>query len=217
MVARQGGSLSLVTIGSNFSPPDIDYAWSEEGYDGQFGYYISRDPSHAEPWIDIPAYRFQRILLPAIGILLSFGQESLIPWAFLLINLIALAGGMAILGRILEEYRLSQWYAIGYGLALGVFGSVRLSTTEPLAYSLVLVGIYLVRKDRWKWGAFAFALAALSKETTLLFVGAYGLYWLYQREFWKAIFFGIISILPFVNLATGFVGMVWSVWGRFGR
>src|SRR5678815_133515 len=67
--------LSLVTLGTRFSEQS---AFGTEGYDGQFNYSIARDPNTAAQFLDVPAYRFQRILFPALGRLLALGQANLI-------------------------------------------------------------------------------------------------------------------------------------------
>lgn len=192
---NNGDSLALVTMGTRFSEGNPE---GTEGYDGQFVYYIARDPATAAQYIDVPAYRFQRILLPALARLLAFGQESLIPWTLLIVNLIALGAGTALIERLLAEHGASRWYALGYGLTIGMFGSVRLSLPEPLAYALVLGGIVvLAKRGRWLWGAFFFALAGLAKETTLFFAAGYVLYWLYQRRWRVAVSFAMVVIAPF--------------------
>ena len=160
-------------------------------------YYIARDPSTAAQYLDVPAYRFQRILLPLLGRTLAVGQQSLIPWTLLVINLISLAGGTWLLEKLLVQQGVSRWYALTYGLTVGIFASVRLSLSEPLAYGLVLGGITLASRERWGWSAVIFALAALAKETTLFFVAGYGLYLLLGRRWWMAIMFGGVAILPF--------------------
>ncbi|GAB4508904.1 MAG: hypothetical protein OHK0046_02760 [Anaerolineae bacterium] len=199
VIAVNGGDpLALVTIGTQFSEGIPEEAGGTEGYDGQFVYYIARDPSTAAPYIDVPAYRFQRILLPLAGGLLSFGQEALLPWVLLAVNLAALAGGTALLEHLLVQQGVSRWYALGYALSLGVFGTVRLSLPEVLAYGLVLGGIVLARREQWMWSALVFALAALAKETTLLFVAGYGLYLLIQQRWRLAVLFGLVAGLPFV-------------------
>lgn len=148
IVRNDGDPLALVTIGTRFSEGIPTEANGTEGYDGQFVYYIARDPSTAASFIaagdDIPAYRFQRILLPALGMVLSWGQDDLIPWALLIVNLISLAVGTALLENLLKERRISRWFVLGYALSLGIFGTVRLSLPEPLAYALVLGGITLM-------------------------------------------------------------------------
>lgn len=194
IAVEDGDPLALVTIGTEFSENDPT---GTEGYDGQFVYFIVRAPSTADQFLDVPAYRFQRILLPALGIVFSFGQDDLIPWALLAINLIALGAGTALLEKLLTDYGHSRWYALGYGFAVGTFGAARLELPEPLAYALVLGGIVMLRREQWLWGAVLFALAGLAKETALVFVGGYGLYLLYQREWVKAVGVGIITGVPF--------------------
>ncbi len=195
LLRNNGDPLALVTIGTQFSENDPT---GSEGYDGQFNYYIIRDPNTAAQFIDVPAYRFQRILLPALGLVLSFGQTSLIPWVLLLTGVVSLAVGTAILERLLVDHGVSRWYALVYGLSIGIFGSVRLSLSEPLAYGLVLGGVLLAQREKWLWSALIFALAALAKETTLLVPAGYGLYLLYKRQFSTATIFGVMTLLPFM-------------------
>lgn len=103
-----------------------------------------------------------------------------------------------LLAAMLKAQNLSRWYIIGYTLSIGIFGSVRLSMTEPLAYGLVITGIWWVMQERWYPAAVVFALAALSKETTLLFPASYGLLLLYERKIFKAVSFGAVVLLPFI-------------------
>ncbi|MBI5669034.1 MAG: hypothetical protein HZC41_13600 [Chloroflexi bacterium] len=195
VLARNGGDpLALVTLGTHFSERDPA---GTEGYDGQFVYYIARDPGTAAQYIDVSAYRFQRILLPMLGRALALGQTPLIPWALLIVNLVALAAGTALLEHLLVQQRVSRWYALTYGLTIGTFGAVRLSLPEPLAYALVLGGIALAQRERWLWSAVLFALAALARETTLLFPFGYGLYLLSRKQLKTALIFGAVTLIPF--------------------
>jgi hypothetical protein len=192
---NDGNPMALVTIGTRFSEGIAD---GTEGYDGQFVYYIARDPSTATQYLDVPAYRFQRILLPFLGRILALGRESLLPWTILVINLTSLSVGTWLLEQLLIEQKVSRWYAVTYGLTLGIFASVRLSLSEPLAYALVLGGITLANRERWAWSAVIFALAGLAKEITLFFVAGYGLFLLVERRWRIAVIFGAISVLPFI-------------------
>lgn len=169
-----------------------------EGYDGQFAYYLARDPSHSPDCLDVPAYRAQRILLPALGWLFSVGQDSLIPWVFIAVNLIALVGGTALLEELLVAERASRWYALSYGLYAGVFMAVRLSTTEALAYGLVIAGLWFLRRDRFWPGAVMLALAGLAKEMTVLFVAGVMLYFALNRRWRDAIRLGLVTGIPFL-------------------
>ncbi len=199
---KDAGSKVFVSIGQCFSPctgqdgahcPD-----GTEGYDGQFAYYLARDPAHAPDCLDVPAYRAQRMLLPALGWLFSVGQDRLIPWVFVLVNLIALVGGTALLEDLLVAERQSRWYALSYGLYAGVFMAVRLSTTEALAYGLVIAALWTMRRDRFWAGAALLALAGLAKEMVGLFVAGYLLYFALNRRWRDAIRLGLVTGLPFV-------------------
>lgn len=198
VVATQGSPLALVAVGERFKPPEIAYSYSDEGYDGQFVYYIARDPLGAAGHIDVPAYRYQRILLPALGRLAALGQEGLLPWALLAVNLVALAGGTAALETLLASRGASRGYALGYALSVGVLGGLRLTTTETLGYGLVLGALLLATQERWRWSAFCFALAALARETTLLFPAACALWLLIGGRRRAGLAFGLASVLPFI-------------------
>jgi hypothetical protein len=195
VIRNQGDPLALVTIGTRFDPGIPN---GTEGYDGQFVYYIARDPSTAAQYLDVPAYRFQRILLPILGRALAVGQQALIPWTLLIINLISLASGTWLLEKLLIQQGVSRWFALTYGLTVGIFASVRLSLSEPLAYGLVLGGIRLTSRQRWGWSALIFGLAALAKETALFFVAGYSLYLLVGQRWRTAILFSAVAVLPFI-------------------
>ncbi|MBI5957490.1 MAG: hypothetical protein HY866_02055 [Chloroflexi bacterium] len=192
----------FVTLGECFSRCDgqdgKDCEEDTEGYDGQFAYYIARNPADSPDCLDAPAYRAQRILLPALGWLLSFGQKTLIPWIFVAVNLSALVVGTALLEDLLTAERVSRWYALSYGLFAGVFMAVRLSTTEALAVGLVIAAIWFGQKDRLWQSALLLALAGLAKETTGFFAAGYLLYFALHRRWRDAVRLGIVAGLPFV-------------------
>lgn len=213
VIVAFGSPLALVTPGVDFSPDEaFHYPNEGEGYDGQFVYYIARDPANAAPLIDVPAYRYQRILLPALGWLLALGQAPLLPYTLLAANLIVLSVGMILLEQMLAAMGVSRWYALGYGLSLAGLGAVRLTLPEPLAYGLCIVGAWFLFRDSIAFAALAFAAAALAKETTLVFSAAVGLHLLLKRQIARATMFGIVVLMPFVVWQA-----VLNVWlGAFG-
>lgn len=205
--------LALVTLGERFAPIELQsMTYSEEGYDGQFVYYFARYGLEAEAYVDLPAYRGQRILLSILGWLISFGQTDLLPYGVFAVNLLAIGIGTYFLEDLLQQHHASRWITIGYALSMGIFGAARLSTTEPLAYALILGGIWLIRHEKWLWSAILFALAALSKETILFFPAAYGFYLLYQRRLPLAIAFGSIVLIPFLLWQIA----LYQTFGTFG-
>lgn len=211
VMVAQNGPLALVTLGQRYADGDPALEAGTEGYDGQFSYYLAREGSlsAAAPYLDVPAYRAQRIVLPVMGAMLSFGQLWGIPLAFLLINSLAAAAGTYWLGELLAEQRFSRWAALAYGLSLGVWASTRLSLTEPLAYGLALGALYYGRKpDRsslWS-AAVLFALAGLTKETTLVLAAAYGLWLLVNKRWGAAVGFAAVVLGPFALWQTVLIG-----------
>lgn len=187
--------LRFALIGSQFDP---GIANGTPGYDGQFAYQIARDPANAWKKIDVPAYRYQRIVYPIAARALALGNVDLMPWTLIVINLGALIAGVCFTEKILEHYQANRWHALVYGLNAGLLMSVRLDLTEPLAYALAQLSVLLLLKDRTRWSAITFALAVLTKETTLLFIAGVALtYWL-QQHWRKLIELLLITIGPFV-------------------
>lgn len=195
---------AFVTIGSCYATCDFDLAQgcpdgTENGYDGQYAYYFARDPGGSPGCMDVAAYRIQRILLPALGYLLSFGVDALIPVVFVAANLIALVVSVALLEDLLVQLRVSRWYALVYGLFFGTVVGVRLSTTEPLAYAFVLGALWVRQQEHPRpWiEALLFAAAAFTKETTLPFVAALMLYDGVHGRWRDALRLGLIVGVPF--------------------
>lgn len=152
-------------------PSDFAFAPSA-GYDGQFNYFIALDPAHAAAYLDRPSYRFTRILYPLLARAGALGQPALIPYALLLVNLLAVAGGVLVVGLWLRRKGRSPWWALLYGFSAGLFIAYQFDLAEPLAYGLAALGVYLLDfggRRRMLWAGLAFALAALARETTLVF------------------------------------------------
>lgn len=188
-----------LTPPSQGTPPDmLQYAYSKEGYDGYYNYLIARDPVEAMQYISGPAYRYQRILMAAVTRVLSFGNRESIPYILAGINLLMLGLGTWGVEELLKENKYSVWYALGYALSFGIFASARMAMAEPLAYGLAVLGILMMQRDKWLGAAALFAMAALSKETTLFSPAAYGFYMLYQRRWLQAVIFGLVTLLPIV-------------------
>ena len=166
LVRFDGDPLAFAVI----CPDPVKIATGRCGYDGQFAYHIAIDPVGGAQFTDVPAYRYQRIVYPMLARVIGLGQAGLIPWALILVNLIALVAGTAILEVVLSESGASRWYALAYGLFAGIMMPIRLDLTEPLAYALALGGVLVVMRGQCRLSGALLALAALTKETTLLFV-----------------------------------------------
>jgi hypothetical protein len=194
LISAAGNPLAFALLGTRFSEGDPQ---GSEGYDGQFAYQIALRPLDAASYLDVPAYRYQRILYPILAWLLALGRSELIPWTLIAVNIAAIGLGTYATELLLQDLGVSRWYALGYGLYGGQLLALRADLNEPLAQGLVLWAMLAwARKRRWL-AVVAFGLAALSKETMLIFLAAYILHNL-QRRAWKSGIALGIGGLPFL-------------------
>jgi hypothetical protein len=194
-LARYSGNpMQFALVGSRYDPGIAGGTW---GYDGQFAYQIARNPLGASRFLDVPAYRYQRILYPLVAWALALGQGVLIPWTLIAVNWLALVAGTRFTEGILAGRGASRWYALGYGLFGGLMMAVRLDLTEPLAYALAQAAVLSYERGRWRSAAGWLALAALAKETTLLVAAGFLLSFALSRRWRDLIEWAVIVGLPF--------------------
>ncbi|HEU0027789.1 MAG TPA: hypothetical protein VFQ25_11795 [Ktedonobacterales bacterium] len=165
----KGGDASAVI---RYDPSYHGYPADGIGYDGQFYYFFAIDPAHAAAYMDEPAYRLSRPLYPMLARALALGQPWLVPWVMLLINWLAIGGTALALGDVLRRRRLSPWLTLIYVAFPGTLAALHADVTEPLAYALVALGLWLWERGErrvWLWPGVAFALAILTRETAAAF------------------------------------------------
>jgi hypothetical protein len=145
---------------------------NEVGYDGQFYFFLAADPAHAHDYLDSPGIVYSRIVYPMAARALSLGDIRAIPYAMILLNLAAVIAGTLFVAIWLRRHRLPPAYALLYGLFPGLIFACFRDLTEPLAYALVAGAVLLFdRSTSWRLAVSAtvFAIAALTRETTLVF------------------------------------------------
>jgi len=209
LATNQWDPMAFVRLGTRYGQGDPN---GTIGYDGQFAYQIALNPLQAAPYLDIPAYRYQRILYPLMARIVGLGQSSLIPWALIMLNVLALSVGTFIMGLILVKQKLNPWYATTVGLFAGQLVSLRLDLNEPFFLTFALLSIYSFELKRSRWGATFLALSMLSKETAIAFVGGYLLYFFLKRQWRPLIETGVISLGPFALLQLA----IWVNLGQIG-
>ena len=210
LVQSDFSPFAFVRIGSTF---ESEHSVDEAGYDGQFVYFIARNlqPDAVAPLLDVPAYRYQRILLPLLARLLAFGSDGALPWILAAAGLIAHFAGVLIVARLLEARGVSRWYALVYGLWAGFLLAARLDLPEPLAYALVAAALATRDYRPWlKW--LFFSLAVFAKEIALLFVGAQIIVYLLRRDWRGVAGLTAVALLPYAAF------QIWlrAVFGDFG-
>ncbi len=184
------------------------------GYDGQFVYFMAQDlnPQRVAAHLDVPAYRYQRILLPLAAHLLSRGRPSGVLWAVWGVNFAGYLAGLLVWSRWLQTWQASPWWALLYGLWPGLLLPLRLGMPEPLAYGLALLGLAAAARRRYLGVALALAAALLTKEITLPFVLAAGAaLWLSGHRRQAGMALGG-ALLPWL----AWQGWLWATFGRPG-
>lgn len=195
LVYNHWDPMSFVMIGRQYDPA---HGVSGLGYDGQFAYQIAVNPAGASPYLDIPAYRYQRIVYPLLARVLSLGNEAVIPWMMIVINIASLALGTLATELILTRHGKNRWFALAFGLFTGQMLSLRLNLTEPLAFALAQWGVLYFDRRRLGWSGLLFALAALTRELTLLFPAACALALIFNERKWlKGGVWGLAVLAPF--------------------
>jgi hypothetical protein len=176
---RHGFNPSVfVTAGDEFTdntaPAGLLVAPNSSGYDGQFYYRIACDPFSTQAVVagvhfDYPVYRLQRIGYPLLVWMLSFGNRAAVPWMMIAVNLAALASIGAAAVMATRDLRVPAWSCLALALYPGFLLSVSRDLVEPLEVFLILIALVLLQRKRFVVAACFLVLAALTKETSLLF------------------------------------------------
>ncbi len=207
-----GGDTRLALLpGRDFAPPGLPtIPRNAKGYDGQFGLYMALyPPPEVARYLDVPAYRYQRVLLPALAGLLSQGDARAYAWAAWAVLAAGHLLGVAVVQGWLRQWGRDQTWALVYGLWPGFILAFRVGLPEPLSYGLAWAGLEAGRRGKTAWAWLLFLLAVLAKETALVVVAAAVLAWLRSHP------------RRALRLALG-VGLPWLAWqavlvGLFGR
>jgi hypothetical protein len=156
-------------------PPNHDVP-NGVGYDGQFSYYMALDFANARHYMDDPPYRYGRVLYPLAAWGVAAGQRGAIPTTMLLVNWVAIGLGTLAIAAWLRRRGASEWWALVYGLYPGLFVGLQRDLSEPLAYALAAVAVYLFDfggRRRVALAALAFGLGALARQTVAVFALCY--------------------------------------------
>jgi hypothetical protein len=210
-----------VTIGSNFADRIRlqGLAVNGGGYDGQFSYYIARQPGilvicarnvAACPLDDAPE-RSERILYPMTVRLLALGQPGLLPYAMLLVNFVAILLTSAVIGQLCVETGMSRWWGAGAGLFCGEVLSLLRDLAEPYSVMWMALAAWFLFKRRPLLSAVALAAALLTREQLLLYVPLLALPLLAQRRRLTLLGSALVALGPFL----GWQMFLHSVYGRW--
>ncbi|MDQ6914904.1 MAG: hypothetical protein M3155_03740 [Actinomycetota bacterium] len=206
-------------------PPNHD-APNGVGYDGQFSYYMALDFPRARHYMDDPPYRYGRVLYPGAAWALAAGQDGAIPATMLLVNWLAIGLGTLAIAAWLRRRGASEWWALAFGLYPGLFVGLQRDLTEPLAYALAALAVYLFDfgpgRRRVALAGAMFGVAALGRQTVAVFALCYLAAILLRgagplrarvRANWRpAAVFGALSLGPVV----AYTAALWAWLGAIG-
>jgi hypothetical protein len=187
------------------------------GHDGKYFFIQANDPWFLDPegnaaFLDLPFYRGQRMLYPAIASGFGTLSPAAIPWSFLVVNLIALAVGTAIAARLAWTSSSTTWLGLSVALNIGLIYELLIDGSGVLAYACCLGGVYALTRDRVWLAAALFAGAALSREVMFVFaLGIFALAWSDRRRLpWPIVF------VPLSAIAIWAAYLAWRLSGVAG-
>lgn len=192
-----GEKSSLVT--KKLLPPNFIIMKNISGYDGQAYYYAASDPFIKTNFHRIDLKKYQRFLYPFLAYILAFGNDALLPWTLLIVNIISILVGTLFLSIILKKHNVSIWYALIYSFGIGNTVAFQYNLTTPLFLCLILMGIYFYEEKKIVSTALFFSLALITRETTALIILVFLMYEFFKKRY-KNSFVIILSFIPFILL-----------------
>lgn len=207
----------------DYSPPPGLVIFNDRQFDGQFFYTISEDLLQEKNFNS--QFRYQRIVYPALAKLMSLGNTSLLPIAFILINLLAILLGTYLLIQILKKHEASLNLAYLWALNIGFVISLTRNLAEPLLFLFIIAAVYYLEKKQFKLSSLFLVLAILTKEIALIIIAPLLIYFLFKKSFknvliysWPVLIYGIWqAFLPnnlgHMGLSTSLSLLGFPFWG----
>lgn len=156
------------------------------GYDGAVFHLIAHDPGMRRGFanfIRIPAFRYRRILVPALAWALALGDDAWIHTAYFTVILGFAFLGVYWLALLAMRREMHPAWGLVFALTPATLTSVdRMTADIALAALAVGFALYVDQGPRWRL-VLVLALAALVRETAFPFIGGYLLFLLSRRRF----------------------------------
>lgn len=171
----------------------------EHGYDGEFYYLIAHDPLNRRgflAYVDTPRYRWRRIGLPGLAHLLAFGNDAWVDPVYVALQLVFVFLGAYWLAAYAQHNRRSAAWGVAFLAIPAVAVSLdRMTVDLPLAAISIALLLYAARGES-SWHALAaLAAAPLIRETGILLILAWCVFWILRRNPRNA-WFGAACAIP---------------------
>jgi hypothetical protein len=192
---NRGGNWTALFLTGQASgvPPDLapqTYRFPGRGFDGEMYRYVAHDLFMQRGYlryIDGPAQRYHRILLPALAYLLVAGHQPWIDASYIAVTAIFV---------LLGAYWLSRWsvfsgrhpaWALGFLLIPATIISMDRLTVDVALIAFAVAAALYWRTEAWTKLFVVLALAGLARETGVLLVGGCCLAELLRRRLLRVV------------------------------
>jgi len=196
LIFCQGDWFVFVNLGREMIVED-GIRW-RQGTDGQFAYLIASAPLNAVPELDVPAYRLQRILYPALAWLAALGQAACVPVTLVLVNVLALGLGTGAFAILLKQEDAPFWIPALFFLWFGTSQALLFDLNEITAMCLALWALVFFSRGQLGASQILFGLGALAKDLAFLFAIPAVIRLLRLKDYKVAVQFAMVSAAPYV-------------------
>lgn len=193
---------ALFSTGHDFPQPQVLagerlYVFPGYGYDGEMYHYIAHDPFLKRglfKYLDAPALRYRRILIPLSAYVLALGRDEWVDTAYIAVILFAIFCG----GYWLSLYLVNAGFNAAGGVAFLLIPATltsidRMTVDVGLAALCIAFALPVARESGWRlYGVLTAAM--LVRETGFLFIVGYVLWLLWNRRIRSALIFSTSAI-----------------------
>jgi energy-converting hydrogenase Eha subunit C len=208
---RGGNWTALFLTGSDYAiPPDLTpgtYQFPGRGYDGEMYRYVAHDLFMQRgyvKYVDGPAQRYHRILVPALAYLLVAGHQQWIDASYIGVIAIFVLLGAYWLSRWAESVGRHPAWALGFLLVPATLISMDRMTVDVALAALTVAFAFYWRTEAWKKLFVVLVLACLVRETGVFLAGGCCLVELFSRRLVRAVIWA----------STALPALVWYLFVR---
>lgn len=180
------------------------------GHDGKYFFVQANDPWLLNPdenihVIDRPIYRAQRMLYPMLSGGLGLFQPSVVVWAMIVVNILAMGVGSWAVARIAQDMGGSAWWGLAFVLNLGFISEQLIDGAGVVAAAAAFTAVWLLDRGRTGPAIALLVAAVLAREAMLVAVlgTAVWLWWRKRRA--QAVW---VAIVP------GLAAVAWGIYAR---
>jgi hypothetical protein len=190
---------------------------SDAGHDGKYFFILANDPFHLDPranaaFLDLPTYRAQRMLFPAIAGLGGLLPPGAIVWSLLITNILALGVGAWLAALLATRWGGSSWIGLSVPLNVGLVFELLIDGAGIVAFVLCIAAVSALVRERVALASVLFTTGVLTREVMLAFVvGVVVLWWVDRRRLPWA-----VMVAPVLGLALWDLFLFWRLRGVTG-